>query len=250
MKKFLYLFIISFLILQSCSSGDSSNSNSSNILVRQIVTNFSASNVETVNYTYDNNKLVSIILLTQNTSYKTLVFYTGNLITKTEHYNINNILKGKDTYTYNSNNELSTYIHTFPNGNNVLNQGERTVCTYNQNGTITSTLYRGDLISQNTLDSTSTLTISNGEIISCVKNIGTTTETETFIYDTKNNPFKNIVGFDKIVLTAPGVGFNHNMIQSTNNGVIYNNQYSYDANDFPTTRTRNIGTTVTTQYYY
>lgn len=250
MKKFLYVLSISFLIFQSCSSVDNPNSNTSNILCRQIVTTFSGGDVETINYTYDNNKLVSIMLFTQNTSYKTLVFYTGNLVTKTEDYDINNILEGKDTYSYNSNNELITHVHAYANRINFVYQAQRTVYTYNSNGTITSTLYGGDLINQNTLVSSSTLSYSNGEISSEVKQ-GSSTSINTFTYDTKNNPFKNIVGYDKIVITNPGAGLNHNQIQSAFNGTIYNTQYSYDTNDFPiTSSSLDSGETETKQYYY
>ena len=107
MKKLIYLLSVTFLLLQSCSSGEDSSSGSSVILCKKMGPgNF------TIDYVYNGNKIEKTMI---NDQILRKYYYTGNLISKVEDY-IDNQVRVISTFTYNNNQLilLNLFMHKKP----------------------------------------------------------------------------------------------------------------------------------------
>ncbi|WP_162126715.1 hypothetical protein [Flavobacterium phycosphaerae] len=239
MRKPILLCLL-FVLFQSCSSGDSSVPTGS-ILVKKIVETDPAG-IFTFEYTYNGNKMVESVLSTTDYIRRGVYTYTGDLITKVEFFDISNTLTERDIYTFDTDNRKKSFVKLdYYNGT-----GTREIFTYNADGTISSISYSGDLNSQDIMVSHNTITMSNGAISSREEDTGTIIKTFTYAYDTKNNPFKNVIGLEQP---------SHNLLQSTyseNGGTVYttDQHYTYNSNDFPVTHSAGSNTDTVLQYYY
>lgn len=241
------------LILSSCSSSSDSSSSSGNLkLHQQIITNdFGDSNTAT--YTYNGDKLLRIDNSADGSYSK--VYYTGNLVSKFEDYDDTDTMIEKSTYTYNSDNKLASYTY-FNYGDDAA---EKEVFTYNANGTISSSYYFSDSASVTPTDlaTTRVITLVDGEVYTVVST-GDNNSTYTYTYDTKNNIYKNILGFDKLGGYADGenLGIMHNIVtesyQDGGGTQTDNYTYTYNSSNFPITAiiTESGVTQQTEQYIY
>lgn len=248
MKKILYLWVLATALLTSCSSGDSASVTADDILVtKSIRTRASDGSVLTTYHTYDGKKAVKSE--NSNGNYETYT-YTGDLLTQVKNYNAADALIGTETFTYNSNNQLVAYVRVDVIGNT----GTKETYVYNPDGTVATTSYSGNGVSQTTPSGTGIIVISGGEVVMSQTSTG---YMYMYTYDTKNNPFKNITGFDKLVVIGGQIsgGIQHNIVTNDNGaGTVFNSVYTYNALNFPLTATKTEGTTasstITTQYFY
>jgi hypothetical protein len=251
MKNVALAFSALFMILTSCSSDSSSSSSSEVLLQNEIVTDASDGSSYTMTYMYSGTNLTKISYDDDGSYDK--YYYTGDLITKIEFFDDADVLKEKTTYTYNSDSKLASYVSV----NYVNDNGEREVYTYNTDGTVSGVSYYGDSVTQTTPSSTRTITLSNGEVISEVSTSGSGT-TFTYTYDTKNHPYKNIKGFDKIgaYSDSDNIGVAHNILTRVRtSGTITNtenNSYTYNSDNYPLTASSSTLGVVyeTVQYIY
>lgn len=163
--------------------------------------------------TYDGNKLISLIT---DGRWKSVFTYTGDLITKIENFDSNKLYSTTD-YTYTNGKLASRFIK------NIEIQHPYSYMTnyvHNTDGTISYSSTNGN----------GKLTFKDGNLI----NDGHT----TYEYDTKNNPFKNILGINVLSLDDDSeVNINvskNNCIKSTENGYSSANTITYNANGYPT----------------
>jgi len=253
MKKLIGLFACSVLFLTSCSSNDSNDAatvNESDVLVTKSIESYANGDPSiTTNYTYNGKKMIKSI---DSEGYYELYTYTGDLLTKIDYYDSDDTLEETETFAYNSNGKLATYVRA----EFTVNQGVRETFVYNNDGTVSTTTYFGDTTSQTDVLNTSTIEFSGSEVAMTTLNTGSM---HMYTYDTKNNPFKNVIGFDKIaVLEAESVGLYHNILTDTYTESslthIYNSVYTYNALNFPLTWAESESTspasTITTQYFY
>jgi len=234
MKKILYLISITFLLLQSCSSEDNSsdNSPSQGVLVKNVL--YSDGSYE--NYSYNGNKLLKVAW--ENGSSRVFT-YTGNLITRTEIRDANNTFNGEfDTMSY-YNGQLIQVKNYY---NNIL------ICkddiTYNSDGTRTITemaynyitgIYEGTSFIKQYFDS-----VGNIIKIEYINSTNVITTRYTYLYDTMNNPVKNITGITEYIygLGTDG-GLVNNLIKSTRTfisggfTVVTNYSYQYNEQGYP-----------------
>ena len=143
MKKIIYLFSITFLILQSCSSDNSSDSNSNNnplVLVKSMTKSFLGSSgqiVQTYNYFYNNAKIDHIDYSFNNGSNmietgKIVYTYNENLISKIEGFGSDNVLDFRYTYIYNNSNQVLECNQFWINDvNNSYYHSHKKIFTYN-----------------------------------------------------------------------------------------------------------------------
>ena len=109
------------------------------------------------------------------------------------------------------------------------------VYVYNIDGTVTRNSFSGNLVSQTTpYGYYGKLYFQNSELLKLEgydNNNNTLVATSNYIYDGKNKPTRNILGFDKIFFAFDRKGnFQNNM------NTIYNStEYTYDSNNFPIT---------------
>lgn len=223
MKKTLFLLSISFLMLQSCSSGDGSNNGSSTILCKKQV-----NGTFVLDYIYNGNKMDREMANGQlNRKY----YYTGDYITKTEGYS-DNQLRWITTYTY-VNGKLATrlFVDLNPDPDPSITSGLKTIYTYISNDTISYENYSGTATEQDTLISMGEITLLNGQVVQNEGPDGITIAT----YDNKNSPFKNVTGFDKLNPSNNVViqgNNNVSTIQYPNNQIV-TYYYQYNEQGYP-----------------
>jgi hypothetical protein len=241
MKKLIYFLSITMFLLQGCSS-DSEN-NSSNILIKTI--KYKNSNYRT-EYSYNGNKISEINRYVNDVlSYKQVYNYTGDLITQIKSYDENNESFGdhQTTFIYNNSKEMISEINIFENGN-----GWRRNYINNPNGTVTENGYTDDKNTQNTFIRATIYTFSNNMLLSA-EYIGGLSETgdgnqiDSFTYDDKNSPFKNIVGYNIINKFNP-LAQKHNVFEIRSRKFSYN----YNSDGYPTEKLE--GSNITEEYIY
>ena len=248
MKKLVLVFSALVMVLSSCSSSDEETNTpptSSSVLVKKAIVEDEDGGYTTL-YTYNGNKIVK----TTNSDDTSEVFtYSGDLITKIEYYT-DTTLDQKDIFTYNTDNKLITYTRL----DYGIEWGTKETYVYNSDGTLSVTEYIGDLTSQTQLNSTSKIYFTNGEI-SKIEGFegGVKTRTINYTYDTKNNPYKNITGFDKLGIIFEE-GISHNLLTESDTdtaGDPVTYEYTYNSNNYPSMAKEIIGDgTYTTQYFY
>lgn len=267
MKKLLCLFSVVVASLTSCSNNDNDTPNTASAILpktSKYTDPDHPSENSTTTAVYNGNKIVSLKDENSRTDYT----YDGNVIVKSVSYKI---VDGKDvknyeeSYTY-TNNKLATVTHAdnfsteYPTGE----YKDKSVYTHNADGTVKRESYDIDTTTGvETKDSyTYVNTFVNGNLVKAVATNGTIlgsssyySHTDLYEYDTKNNPFKNILGFN--LLMQGETSSLNNIVKHTSSSIygsgsdtsgpfVYKTEYVYDANGFPTKRTsyKEDGTTV------
>lgn len=244
MKKILYLFSASLIVLTSCSNDDDSNNVSTANLLKE-ATYIEGSYTSSSKITYDGNKIVQIVA----GSDKTVYTYTGSLITKEEEFAGGNNIDSKVEYSY-ENNKLKTSVSTEISGSETYKS--KNVYTHNSDGTVNYISYNVNVTTGvETLSSSGKYTFLNGNVVKIEDEAG---YSSTYEYDTKNNPTKNILGFDELMDQEFSV---NNIVKrtSTYNGTnpsIITYEYDYNTDGYPTERRGfyNGGTNGITKYFY
>ncbi|WP_223678718.1 hypothetical protein [Flavobacterium hibisci] len=245
MKKILFLFGALAFALTSCSSDDDSSGSSDLVLLKKEISTDSDGDKVITNYAYDGNKIVKI---TVDGSTDGVYFtYTGNLITKME-FKYDGDVEQINKYEYDSNNLLISFVMTEP----LEEYGFKEVYKYETDGSITVTTFRGDDVAQTTANGTRKITFTAGEI---TKITSTDSPSRSYTYDDKNNPFKNILGYDKIsFVEGEASGIVHNIVSEKdldNNEVTSSYVFTYNAANYPTKVTESEeGETATVEYFY
>ncbi len=256
MKKIIFFVSAFALLLTACSSDDSdpAPATPSGPLLKKMMLTSSDEDSDsywnsTINFTYNGNKLVQYI---DEDNYKAVFTYTGDLITKIEYFD-DTILDAQDLFTYNSNGKLIEYRDI----NLLVDVEFRFTYTYNTNGTVTAQQYQGTVGNTSPVFSPDIYTFTNGEL--------TNTNSGSITYDSKNNPFKNVTGYQEIITPEflddylIAFGRNQNMTSfsvgtSTTEGTF--SSYTYNSDNYPvtSTTTANFSTgfngTVNVQYFY
>ncbi|WP_291143066.1 hypothetical protein [Flavobacterium sp. UBA7680] len=251
MKKNLFYFLTAFLVvLSSCSSVDEdTNSNNKTynmklgqqfvVLPKTIkISNSDNSSEILETLSYNGNKIVSKTSKNERTDYT----YEGDFIVKEIKYNTqsgSDVKKEEYSYAYENNKLVSTaysknFTAKYPNGS----YRERSVYTYNaDSNAVMKTYYKdleffeaeklGDIELERNIDQ---LTFVNGNLTKRVSVISwgsyinyydTDTTEYLYEYDTNNNPFKNVLGFDLLMKDV----FVNNAVKTTMSSVLWNGNY-------------------------
>jgi hypothetical protein len=254
MKKILCLLIVAIGLFWSCIPNPEENPDpevfvNTNVLLTKTIAVFNNGNVITTNYTYDGNKLVSIIDNNVSDPRNEYYTYTGDLITKIESKAIDGTIVETEVFSYNSDNKLTSEVVS----NLIDNNGDKYNYVYSTDGTISVTQFIGNATTQTQLNSTETITFADGEVATIISSSGNNL---TYTYDSKNNPLKNVTGMDKIAYSgSESRGILHNIIKEVNtlpsNAYTFTYAFTY-ANDYPISSTQDdlgVGE-YTTQYFY
>ncbi|MGV3696271.1 hypothetical protein [Flavobacterium sp.] len=223
MKKIILCLGIVAISLTSCSSSDSSNDGSNDALVKRIVYNSITDDyTETVQFTYNGNKIVRGNYTNGSVDVYT---YEGDLITKIEMIENDEVVY-TETFSYDGNGRLIQYVAD----ENGFTEEETFV--YNADGTVTSTIDGGG---------SRTLHFLNDEVIKIVEN-GAGGRIYDYTYDSKNSPFRNVTGYNKIAFVSHGdhefFGRNQNIStihESTEDVDYMTNTMTYNSANYPMT---------------
>lgn len=246
MKKFLLLFCAMALALTSCSSDNDSSPSSDLVLLKKTISTDSDGEKITTIYKYDGNKIVSII--DDAGEFNRYFTYTGDLITKIEYKLPNGTIDQINTYEYDSNKRLITFVRVEP----LDELGSKEVYTYNTDGSVSITDYRGDEKTQTELNGEGKIIFAGGEVAKITINYG---PSRSYTYDDKNNPTKNVLGFDKIAFDdSEASGVLHNIISEKD--IDYDEElasyvFTYNSDNYPSKSVENEeGETATIEYFY
>lgn len=239
MKKVFQILFVSLLVISftSCTSDD--NTNQEQLLQRLIEVNVDGS-TSTTNFTYNGNNIVSIISETSSETFA----YTGDLITRISKMDIPNQQLTVFDYIY-TNDKLTKVISSENYELNFVHNAdgtvsyEKTMLDANNNQVL---VYHGTLYFQgeNALEDKRVMDINSSTSI-------VTKQEVSFVYDTKNNPFYNITGYNKLLDRFTTISANNHVSsieinavnyldtdQATSSAVLCPRQCQYDTNDYPT----------------
>ncbi|MET3026258.1 hypothetical protein ABXT06_06250 [Flavobacterium sp. UW10123] len=245
MKKQLWLFGVLILILSSCSSDEKSSSEEMDSTLPKTISYIYPSpelgtNTKTT-ASYNGNKIVSLL----REDSKTVFTYDGNVIVKQEIFDIDVVgkeVKNEEvTYIYESG-KLKTRVikedfsAEYPDGYYIV----KAVFTHTSNEAISYINYSVDKdTKEETKSSEGRLTYKEGNLIKEEQKVNSVIVTRVYEYDAKNNPLKNILGFNLLLNEIDGFGKN-NILKTTrtssefDNTSVYLTKYIYNDNNYPT----------------
>jgi hypothetical protein len=212
-------------MLQACSSGGSNNNNNnSNSIVLCKKMSWASGSFD---YTYDGNR---ILMATSGGEVVLKYYYTGDLITKVEDYDSNELAR-RLTFSYNNINQLDSeeVVYYLPDPSNPTYT--KTDYTYNSNNTISFIEYTG-VPGSYSVFTNGTITLVNNEENVYQDNF----QTITMTYDNKNSPFKNVLGVDKLFPTSQigfGGRYSNPITVNFSNNSTNTYQYQYNEQDYP-----------------
>jgi hypothetical protein len=245
MKNGIVLFFVLMLMCSSCSNSDGT---SFGLLVKKIVSNDGNGNKIITDYVYDGNKLVSI---SNNNGIIIKYLYTGNLITNTETY-INSQLTYETQYVYNMDK-----VQTIKTIDLYDFSEHRAIYTYNIDNTVDIVNSKIDLVTATeTINSTEKLFYSNGNVMKHIFTFISGTQfvsTSTYVYDEKNNPFKNVLGNSILQNNSINNELSVYRTSSQSGSTSISSTYTttYNTANFPTKRVYHSGNiTATYEYFY
>ncbi len=240
MKKQLCLFVVAALTLASCSS-DSENA-SDTILPTIVSYKYSDSpgdnDLSTI--TYNGNKIVTAGYTAND---KEVYTYTGDVITKIEDFAEEGNISSINELTYESGKLKTDVLTEIASDRTYIS---KRVYTYNTNGTISFVNYAVDPTTKvETKSSEGVLTYTNGNLTKKTEIFETYLYTKTYEYDAKNNPFKNILGFNLLIDHETSASLNNvtklTTVYTRGEEIttnIFNSVYEYDAKGYPTKQTQ------------
>jgi len=240
------------MVFTSCSNDDNDSSDStSSILVKKRIFTESDGTSYFSDYLYEGNKLKSV---TDSDGSVMKYTYTGNLITKIEEFDKKGNLNSITDYNYiNGKLDNEVYKHAWEE------YYYKTKYTYNANGTVEYNQFEGNVSTgtEEVSGATGKYTIKDGNQMKLEVSYGDG-YSYVYEYDTKNNPFKNILGFD---LLFDDESYVNNLVMKTSTSgsgtdirtstTTYT--YKYDVNNYPTEQVAifsNETSTETTQFVY
>ncbi len=232
MKKSIVLALLSLFLnifLSSCSKEESKTPPT--VLLKKYINTDKKEGIQTFTFTYDGNKIKEINAVLPNETFKEVFTYTGDLITKEEIVQ-NGVVSTQTEYNY-ENNKLKSQIYTEVNYNYKL----KSVFIYNVDGTITIEKYNIDKTTgvETKKNTSSVFSFSNGNLIKKIETSNGISDTTTYEYDTKNHPFKNILGLSKLINSTYQTNNElKETIVGSNYSEVWINEYVYNADGYPT----------------
>lgn len=238
MKKPWIIMIAIFALFLGCKKEDDKTDTNSSILVKREVTSLD----RTINYSYIGNKLDKV---SADNGFNIKYSYTGDLITRIDGYDKNGVSTGDyDVLTYSNNKLVQRKFYE----NNILTSLENTV--YNSDGSVS--VIPSDANGNSTNMAWFKHYYDAARRLIKIEQMfqNKISATNYYTYDNKNNPFKNIIGYDQIensvnnIITEKTVS-SYSTHESTRS-------YTYNSNDYPISSisTNSSGETYTGSFYY
>ena len=223
MKKLILALAVAFTAFTSCTSDDNKTENvtTQDALVTKWTETHANGEVYTATYSYNGNQIDKITYGIDNSFQK--YTYTGNLITKIEQIKSDNTVTATTELEYDSSNRLVKEITIEDRDGETITF--TSIYTHNDiDGTITEKYEDRSTATNDVNTIEKVYYIKDNEISKTVYPFNNyITE---FKYKAENNPFKNIVGFDKIYFSFY-FGENGNL-KNLESKISHDTTYEYD----------------------
>lgn len=228
MKKLLSLLGATLLVLTSCSTDDTNSSNPAATILVKKTSNVDNGKTYTEDYTYSGNKIVSIV---DNDGNKTAFTYTGDVITKIVDTDNKGVVDYTSDFAY-TNGKLTSMI-TFEPG---AQYKYKTKYVHNTDGTISFEEFRISVATgvEQEYGSIGKYTYKDGNLSKKERSYYGSESITSYEYDTKNNPFKNVLGFNLLIDNEYYSINNVVKITYSKSNEVFSNTYIYNADGFPT----------------
>lgn len=233
MKK-LFCFVAIAATLISCDSGADltpydPNATLTTTLLNKIVETDDDGVEITTEFNYNGYKIVNFV---DSDGASGVFTYAGNIISKIDYYEGTTVSQ-TDLFTYNAQGQITSHTMQIP----ASDYATREDFTYNSDGTVSYTSWFGNLEAQTSPDVPGKLFFSNGEVVKRETYIGSSlASSETFTYDAKNNPMRNVIGLNQAFIFQGEIGgVLRNLLTAsgTTNPVLV--EYTYNIGGFPET---------------
>lgn len=248
MKKTLCFFGALILTITSCSTNDNDSGTAETAILPKTV-KFSKPDYPSENTTstiiYTGNKLVNITDKERRTDFT----YEGNVIVKMIEYDVTNGDKEEEeSYSYTNGKLTSTlYARNFTSKYPFGQYKGRYTYTYNLDGTVKKETYSINAATgvESKDDYSEIYTFQNGNLVKLVatdQSSGlSSVRTSLYEYDAKNNPLKNVLGYNLLIDTGDCSVNNltkHSYSYSGNAASYsYKTVYEYNDKGYPTKAT-------------
>jgi hypothetical protein len=208
-----------------------------------VTTTTTYKNVSVLTYDSANiTKLISISGTSSNTGNTTVskskevYIYSGNLIKKVESFDVAGVFQNSTMYIYDDKNKIKTSFFT-TNDWHIA----QSLYVYNPDGTVTSTQFSAASGASIPTGNTTVYTFLNGNLVKDVNSYTSTnynsTSTRVCLFDAKNNPTKNILGFSNLFGETANLNNSISSVYtySSNNSTTSSttatrSEFTYDAN--------------------
>lgn len=244
MRKLLCLFALFTIILSSCSSDTNEEETPTPVLVTKIIEEYNS--VTSISeFTYDGAKLVTE---TKSGGFTKHYTYNGDLITYIVTKDNNETITKEVFLEYDSSNKIISKLELDYNASNPNIAGFKNLYTYGTNGVVSGIVYYGSVTEQNNFSYNFKIYYDSNNQIIKYEDLNIDNEViqrYSFNYDDKNSPYKNIIGYQGFIFGDSRWAHidNNNTLEvrdmfandfSDNS---YINSYTYNALDYPLTRT-------------
>ena len=244
------LLVLPLLVI-ACDSGadltpyDPNATQTTTLLTKIVETNDDGSEL-IVNFNYEGYKIVNFV----DSDGESGVFtYSGNIISKIDYYQ-GVALVHTDLFTYNALGQITSHTMQI----HADDYATREDFTHNSDGTVSFTSWYGTIDEQTGEDVSGKLFFSNGEVVKRETYIGSSLASqETFVYDDKNNPFRNVIGLNQAFIFKGEIdGVFRNLLETSGTTNPRFSTYTYTINGFP--ETSQLSTALegglSTEYFY
>jgi hypothetical protein len=250
MKK-LICFLAVAATLVSCDTGADltpydPNATTTTTLLDKIVETDDDGHDVTTDFNYEGYKIVNFVDSDGNSAVFT---YSGNIINEIKYYE-GTTLTQDDLFTYNAQGQITSHTMQIP----ASDYATREDYTHNADGSVSYTSWFGTIESQTSPDLSGKLFFSNGEVIKRETYIGSSLASqETFAYDDKNNPWRNVIGLNQAFVYQGEIdGVLRNLLTTSGTTNPRAVTYIYEISGFPETSqsTSALEGGIFTQYFY
>lgn len=250
MKKVLFFLSLSAILLTSCGGGEDLTpfdpNSSQSAIVKKIIETDDSSGSTITNFTYDGNKIVNFV---DSDGTSGVFTYVGDNLTRIDYFDGPD-LTDSDIFTYNAAGKIIVHLALI----HANDYAEREDFTYNSDGTVTYNAFWGTVLEQTNVEGQGKLFFTDGQVSKKETYFDNLVlSSETYVYDSKNNPWKNVIGLNEAyVFLGDVTGIKSNLLTASGTNDPHAIEYIYNPANFPESSIdiSAVSGQVSTQYFY
>lgn len=250
MKKIFFFLSLSAILFTACDGNDDLTpydpNSSQGAIVKKIIESDDSGATLTINFSYNGNKIENFVDSDGDSGVFT---YVGDALTRIDYYEGPTMVVS-DIFSYNGAGKISSYLSI----DNEADYATRTDYTHNADGTVSYSSFWGSPLEQLNVALQGKYFFTGGEVskVETFDN-GVPLSSETYTYDDKNNPWKNVLGLNEAFVFQGVIGgIKHNLLTTSGTSDPHSISYVYNPANFPESSTdiSALSGQTTTQYFY